>query len=122
MRKYEEQLDRLITHKLREVAESGSVSTAYTTGFEYDVADEIMRTMDQSAQMAALEHLLFQKISGTVQEDALLETDREEGYNVVQQMATILYNAVVGQDPEAALTNLLVSEIIRRARALGATA
>jgi len=62
MRKYEEQLDRLITHKLREVAESGSVSTAYTTGFEYDVADEIIRTMDQSAQMAALEHLLFEKI------------------------------------------------------------
>jgi hypothetical protein len=120
--KYEDQLDRLITEKGRELAESGSVTTASSTGYEYDLAHEIMRTMDQSTRMAALEHLVFEKLSGAVLEDALLEADSEEGYEIVRQMTSILYNAVVGQDPETALTNLLVSAIIRRARALGATA
>src|ERR1700730_9378086 len=100
---YEDQLNQLITDKGRELAESGSVTTANSTGYEYGLADEIMQTMDRSARMAALEHLVFDKLSGAVLEDALLETDSEEGSEVVRKMTSILYNAIVGQDPETAL-------------------
>lgn len=98
------------------------MDTANSTGYEYDLANQIMQTMDRSARMAALEHLVLDKLSGAVMEDALLETDSDEGYEVLRQMTRLLYNAIVGQDSDAALTNLLASAIIRRAKALGATA
>lgn len=119
---YEDQLNQLIADQGRKLAESGSVTTAISTGYGYELADEIMQTMDQSARMAALEHLVFEKLSGAVLEDALLETDSEEGYEVVRKMTSILYNAIVGQDRQMALTNLVVSAVIRRAKTLIATA
>lgn len=69
-----------------------------------------------------LEHLVFDNLSGAVMEDALLESDSDEGYEVVRQMTSLLYNAIVGQRSRGGAAEPFgLRDHPYRAKALGAT-